>query len=68
MAIEWMSVSQASEILGRSRTTIRQWLKSKRMMGFQIDKDAMWMIPKAEVDRIAAGLESHAIYDFSKEI
>lgn len=51
---EYYSIKELSQKLGMAEITIRRWLRSKKMIGYQIGsiKKCKWLISHKELDRI----------------
>ena len=51
---EYYSIKELSIKLGMAEITIRRWLRSRKLIGYQIGsiKKCKWLIPHKELERI----------------
>jgi excisionase family DNA binding protein len=50
----WVRSTEAAEMLGVSRNTVKKWARTGYLRGARQDPDGWWHIPRASVERVAA--------------
>ena len=50
----WIRSTEAADLLGVSRNTVKKWARTGYLRGSRRDPDGWWRIPRASVLRVAA--------------